>query len=1290
MTDLSFDGRTNAVQQLTWRSTALTAVAAGVLGWAGAMGGKKGMGALAVAAVLAVVLVLSDRRREVAVVGTVLSSAAIVHKTFSPLAAVSSGPPSIYVSSVDMMVGLLYILWVLEGTLLEDVRRAWRIPMVRAPLVGAALMGVSVVVSPDLGLTIALLIRMTVLYALFLYVAARTRTRSDVWVILGTFGGLALFEGLVVAGQWVTKGTLGMSFLGTPPQLGERITDTATLGRPFGTIIHPVFMGAFVGILGLLALSVAIHIQDRRVKAAAIVASAAATLPMVISHTRSAMLAVVVAGLAMVIVAWYRGRLTGRTLAYWLSAAAVAVVLLWPQISALWNDNLAGDHFSLEVDSRVELNAVAIDMIKASPLVGHGPNGFEQVMGDFDDGGLIFADNPVHNLFLLQLAETGVVGFVGLLVVGGSFALGSFRLLRAQDPLLAAVGSGFGAILVFFLVEEQFVFSLRQDHPATLFWIAAGLVAACGAQAGTEPYRLRQADLLAHGDLPLRAPAPPLGTRLRGALNGVARLVVHGVAPVRSAAGRTVTSAAAVLARRRERPAPRYARGRTSSDAGWAGLLLGRQRWGMALRILVALALVPPVLLGSTASTAPVALGGTEIVMTLRDRATGGQSIWKMDGDGTGLQRLTPDDGMTYAWSEWAFNGTKIVFSARRGPAGSPEGIFLMNPDGTGRQQIADNPWQNGQPRVSPDGTKLLFTSAWAEYEKFALYSMDLATGMVRNLSATTSQAGAVDSDAKWVTDDQIVFATSFDETGAVIPTQLAVMRADGSGRQRITADRFYNTDPEVSPDGRTVTWAAYRGEGDAGTDGDDDDQFKVKLEDWYLLTQDLETGVQRTLNEGGPCAARPVVQPCGPLEGPAYIPNWVPGGSSIAFLSILSRTRVCICVVQADGTGAEVAFASDENEIQWFDIVVPGSPPAAGPDRFGTEAPQSRLLLGGTDRSGGPLLVAAEPDRFGELALARLATILLEPFSARWSPDRRQITFSAVLPNEPEPTGYGPRPPAGQRRQRHFTLDFVNQFFFPPIDRADAARRQVFVMDAGGTGVRQVTWATTEDYRDAIPDGEVRGNVEPSFSPDGRYLVVTNISEVSRESFLLRIDLRTGAVLNLTNGTAGAMPTADFNPEWSPDGGHVAFSTVIGASTQIAVVDRDGLGFRQITDDDYVNLSPAWSPDGSQLVYASYRGSEPMVVTSDLLAGGDSHLNMEGWALVKVDVRTGAQTVLTTPDVSPTLNPVWSPEGDQIAFISVSGPPLQPDVWVIGADGSDPRPLQVTLLSKETSVDWR
>jgi Tol biopolymer transport system component len=893
----------------------------------------------------------------------------------------------------------------------------------------------------------------------------------------------------------------------------------------------------------------------------------------------------------------------------------------------------------------------------------------------------------VHNLFLLQLAETGVVGFVGLLVVGGSFGLASLRLLRSSDALLAAVGSGFAAVLVFFLVEEQFVFSLRQEHPATLFWIAAGLVAACGAMAGTEPYRLRQADLLAHGDLPAGAPAPSLGTRLRATLDGIARTLVH---RIRSATGRAVAVAASAAAPRRGRPAPRHAMERAGARSRWRGLILGTRRWGIALRMLVALALVAPMLLGPVASTEPVGIADAEVVMTLRDRDTGRQSIWTMHGDGTGLQRLTPDDGMTYAWSEWAFNGTKIVFSARSGPAGSPEGIYLMNPDGSGRQQLADNPWQNGQPRVSPDGTQLLFTSAWDEYQKFALYSMDLATGLVRNLSATTSQAGAVDSDAKWVTDDQIVFATSFDETGAVIPTQIATMRGDGSGRQHITADRYYNTDPEVSPDGRTVVWAAYRGEGEAGTGDDGDDRFKVKLQDWFLVTQDLATGVQRTLNQGGPCAARPVSQPCGPLEGPAYIPNWVPGGSSIAYLSILSRTRVCLCAVGADGTGGEVVFASDEDEIQWFDIAVPGAPPAAGPERFRTEAPESRLLIGGTGHDGGPLLAAAEPDRFGELALARLATILLEPFSARWAPDRSQIAFSALLPNVPEPAGYGPPPPAGQHRQRHFTLAFVSQYFFPPTERQDAARRQVFVMGTDGRGVRQVTSATTEDYRDAIPDGEVRGNIEPAFSPDGRYLVVTNVSELSRESFLLRIDLLTGDVLNLTNGTAGAMPTADFNPEWSPDGRHVAFSTAVGGSTQIAVVDRNGMGYRQITDDDHVNLAPAWSPDGTQLVYASYRGSDPIIVTDDLLAGGDAHLNMEGWALVRVDVRSGAQTVLTAPDLSPTLNPVWSPEGDQIAFISVSGPPLQPDVWVIGADGSDPRPLQVTLLSKETSVDWR
>jgi len=69
--------------------------------------------------------------------------------------------------------------------------------------------------------------------------------------------------------------------------------------------------------------------------------------------------------------------------------------------------------------------------------------------------------------------------------------------------------------------------------------------------------------------------------------------------------------------------------------------------------------------------------------------------------------------------------------------------------------------------------------------------------------------------------------------------------------------------------------------------------------------------------------------------------------------------------------------------------------------------------------------------------------------------------------------------------------------------------------------------------------------------------------------------------------------------------------------------------------------------------------------------------------------VNSGVQTVLTDALDSPAFSPAWSPDGRSVAFISV-GPLGQPDLDVVDAGGGRAVPVQVTLLTKESSVDWR
>lgn len=87
--------------------------------------------------------------------------------------------------------------------------------------------------------------------------------------------------------------------------------------------------------------------------------------------------------------------------------------------------------------------------------------------------------------------------------------------------------------------------------------------------------------------------------------------------------------------------------------------------------------------------------GGARIAFTRS--VNGSKDIYTMKADGTDQRRLTniPTEA---GFPEWSPNGSQIVFH-RFGaglPADPNEGIYVMNPDGTGQIKIATAPAVNG------------------------------------------------------------------------------------------------------------------------------------------------------------------------------------------------------------------------------------------------------------------------------------------------------------------------------------------------------------------------------------------------------------------------------------------------------------------------------------------------------------------------------------------------------------------------------------------------------------------
>jgi Tol biopolymer transport system component len=121
-----------------------------------------------------------------------------------------------------------------------------------------------------------------------------------------------------------------------------------------------------------------------------------------------------------------------------------------------------------------------------------------------------------------------------------------------------------------------------------------------------------------------------------------------------------------------------------------------------------------------------------------------------------------------------------------------------------------------------------------------------------------------------------------------------------------------------------------------------------------------------------------------------------------------------------------------------------------------------------------------------------------------------------------------------------------------------------------------------------------------------------------------------------------------------------IAFMTFLPRSpfqTTLTVVNADGSGRQALTRTAWNGEAPAWSPDGEKLAFE--RRVSPLV-------NGQCACNID---LFVMNADGSGQQNLTRNPVYD-RHPVWSPDGQRLAFIRYR------DVWVMNADGSEQRRL--------------
>jgi dipeptidyl aminopeptidase/acylaminoacyl peptidase len=258
-----------------------------------------------------------------------------------------------------------------------------------------------------------------------------------------------------------------------------------------------------------------------------------------------------------------------------------------------------------------------------------------------------------------------------------------------------------------------------------------------------------------------------------------------------------------------------------------------------------------------------------------------------------------------------------------------------------------------------------------------------------------------------------------------------------------------------------------------------------------------------------------------------------------------------------------------------------------------------------------------------------------------------------------------------------------------------------------------EVTVATGQTTRFAEESGAASS---PHWSPDGRMVAYGGHDGDKSGLFVAQADGSNPVLVAPMEGSNHALRTPGEEIAWSPDSKRIAFvSATPGPETKDAggdpmvitryryksasvgstrfddnrrlhvfVVDLATKQVRQLTDGIYYEHALDWSPDGAEILF----------VSNHALPDPDRFFDDE---LYLLNVSDGSVRQLTHSE-SLKERPQWSPDGKLIAYegskralvTSRPAPMQDTHIWVMNADGTNPREIGAALDNRQTTPRWQ
>jgi len=536
--------------------------------------------------------------------------------------------------------------------------------------------------------------------------------------------------------------------------------------------------------------------------------------------------------------------------------------------------------------------------------------------------------------------------------------------------------------------------------------------------------------------------------------------------------------------------------------------------------------------------------------------------------------------------------------------------------------QLVERGMQLGLPQpslaVSPDGTRLVYTSGVAEASAPGLWVRPLDSRVSTHLAGSTGRNAFFSPDGKWIASLNYEVVTKI-PVGAGAPVEVARMPASawggtwttrnemvlavqdqglflvpaagGGTPRKIVEGRFWY--PDALPDGRHVVVTA-------------DNPAAQTSDDYRIALVDLETGVVKTLFDGGTyvryaTSGHLIYVRARSLMAVAFDPSALEvRGSPVAVVSnVHNNPSLPSAALAVSPTGTLVYAPGIRNTD--FDHTLMAVTPDGVRRTLGTEP---RMFSGAprVSRDGTRLLVTTSAIRgrawtlnLGTNQLNGLTPVEYDADRAIWKPDGTQITVAASFGGKPpniftaSAEGRG-GPGGGRARGRS--------------GRGDGGELNA---ETGAPGLQRLTTSANAQS-------------PASWTSDGKTLVfVETAAATGMDLWTLSLDGdRTPRPLLQTPGNEQAATV-------SPDDRHIAYESNADGQPGVYVADFPSMANQHRVSPANAR-SPVWSRDGRSLFFHQGGGGGRGAGRGrGGTGGGDS-------VLMAVDVGSSARFTLSPP----------------------------------------------------------